>query len=139
MRTAVRWLTTAGSALAAWGLQLLGGWDAALAMLFLLMGLDIAAGLLLGAKGQSTQTPGGGLRSRTLFAGLTRKLMMLLLVALAAAVDSTLTGSGVSRLAVISFYAANEALSIVENAALLGVPFPKGVLKALEAMRDKEE
>ncbi len=138
MKHTVKWLAAACSGACAWGVRLLGGWDAALGMLFLLMGLDILGGLLLAAQGKSGHTPGGRLHSRALFDGVSRKLMTLLLVALATAVDGALGDAGVSRLAVISFYAANEALSTVENAALLGVPFPKGVLRALEAMRDKD-
>ncbi|NLG56896.1 MAG: phage holin family protein, partial [Clostridiales bacterium] len=73
-----------------------------------------------------------------LFSGLTRKLMMVILVMLATALDG-LMASAVCRLAVIGFYGANEALSIVENAALLGVPFPKGLLEALERFRQERE
>ena len=69
---------------------------------------------------------------------LRRKLMVMGLVMLAAALDRLLGTQGVSRLAVIGFYAANEGLSIVENAALLGLPFPRGVLMMLEKMRDQE-
>lgn len=139
MSGALKWLNRCVAAVCAWLLQLLGGWDAALGMLFLLMGLDMLAGLILAAQGKSAHTQGGGLYSRALYAGISRKLMMLVLVALAAAVDGALGDTGVSRLAVITFYAANEALSVVENAALMGVPFPKGVLKALEMMREKED
>ncbi len=64
--------------------------------------------------------------------------MVMGLVMLAAALDRLLGTQGVSRLAVIGFYAANEGLSIVENAALLGLPFPRGVLMMLEKMRDQE-
>ena len=39
-------------------------------------------------------------------------------------------------IAVIGFYCANEAFSIIENAALMGVPFPRGILRALERFRD---
>jgi toxin secretion/phage lysis holin len=79
-----------------------------------------------------------GLSSKTMFLGLGRKLMMLILVMMAVQLDTLLQLDSVSRLAVIGFYVANEALSIVENAALLGVPFPKQVLSSLEAMREKE-
>lgn len=139
MRHAMKWAATACAAVCAWLTQRLGGWDAALGMLFLLMGLDVLAGLLKGFRGLSPHTPGGRLASRTLFQGLCRKLMMLVLVAVATAVDGALGDTGISRLSVISFYTANEALSIVENAAVLGVPFPGRLLKALEAMREKED
>jgi len=70
---------------------------------------------------------------------LTRKLMMLLLVMLATALDGLMGTDGVCRLAVIGFYAANEGLSIVENAALLGLPFPQALLAVLERMKQQGE
>ena len=35
------------------------------------------------------------------------------------------------------YYIANEGISILENASLLGVPFPAGMKNALEAMKEK--
>ncbi len=124
--------------LAAWLCWALGGWDGALQMLFLIMALDLLTGLLCAAHGKSGKTAGGSFLSGAFFTGLTRKLMVMGLVMLAAALDRLLGTQGVSRLAVIGFYAANEGLSIVENAALLGLPFPRGVLMMLEKMRDQE-
>ena len=112
----------------------LGGWDAALAMMFLLMGLDVVSGLLVALCRKSDKTESGGFRSGSFFTGLTRKLLMVLLVILGTALDSLL-GTSVCRLSVIGFYAANEAFSVVENAALAGVPFPRGLLKLLERYR----
>ncbi len=63
---------------------------------------------------------------------------MVLLVMLATALDGLL-GASLCRLTVIGFYGANEALSIVENAALLGVPFPRGLLRALERFREARD
>ncbi len=117
-------------------LKLLGGWDAPLTLLFLLMGLDILSGLLLAFRGQSDKTGGGGFASFRFFSGLTRKLLMVLLVILGHALDGLL-GSSVCRLSVIGFYAANEALSVIENAAIAGVPFPRSLLKALEAYQSR--
>lgn len=116
--------------------QLLGGVDAPLKALFALMAADLITGMLKAAlrKNQSE-----GLSSKTMFLGLGRKLIVLILVMMVVQLDSLLGLDSVSRLAVIGFYVANEALSIVENAAILGVPFPKQVLSSLEAMRDKEE
>lgn len=116
----------------------LGGWDAALAMMFLLMGLDVVSGLLVALCRKSDKTGSGGFRSGSFFTGLTRKLLMVLLVILGTALDSLL-GTSVCRLSVIGFYAANEALSVVENAALLGLPFPRGLLKSLERYQQQQD
>ena len=139
MRTFFKGFLGLTAALGAWLAQALGGWDAALSMMFLLMGLDLLTGLLTSAAGRSDKTRGGTFLSTAFFLGLSRKLMMLALVILAAALDRMLNTAGVSRVAVIGFYAANEGLSIVENAALLGVPFPNGVLRMMERMRETEE
>jgi toxin secretion/phage lysis holin len=120
-------------------LYLLGGWDTAIGMMFLLMGLDLLTGVMAALKQKSAHTPGGGFLSRTFFLGLTRKLTITLMIMLAAALDRTLGTQGLCRLAAIGFYTANEGLSIVENAALLGVPFPKGLLNALERLRERND
>ncbi|NLZ89279.1 MAG: phage holin family protein [Clostridiales bacterium] len=128
---------TAGMALT-WVLSLLGGWDAALGMMLLLMGLDLFTGVVASLRGKSTATPGGGFLSRVLFDGISRKLMMMALVMLAAGVDRMMNTSGICRMAAVGFYAANEGMSVVENAALLGVPFPQKVLQALEKLKTED-
>lgn len=125
------------SSLACALLQALGGWDAALSLMFLAMGLDLLTGCLVSLHHKSDKTPGGGFLSRAFLKGLTRKMMMLIMVILAVALDG-LMHTELSRLCVIGFYFSNEALSIIENAALLGVPFPKTLLKALERLRDEK-
>ncbi len=137
MKMLSKWLSGAAGACCAWLCWALGGWDGALQMMFLLMGLDLLTGVLASLAGRSDKTEGGGFLSTAFFLGLSRKLMMLALVMLATALDGVLGGGGVSRIAVIGFYAANEGLSIVENGAVLGVPFPKAVLGVLERMREK--
>lgn len=123
-----------GGALA-YALSLLGGMDAALSLLFTAMALDYIAGLLTAISGRSDKTSSGRFSSSAAFRGLTKKLLMLVLVALAVAVDALTGASGVCRCAVIGFYVANEGLSIIENAALLGVPFPQALLDALDKLK----
>lgn len=135
MKHIAKTLMGAMTAVAAWLTARLGGMDRALEMMFLLMALDVATGVMAAAVGLKGQR----LLSRRMFEGITRKLMMVALVMLAHALDTMLGADGVSRAAVIGFYAANEGLSIVENAALLGVPFPKAVRGALEKLRPGSE
>ncbi len=135
MKNILHLLSGALMAALAFLLKALGGWDAALGLMLLMMGLDLMSGLILAFQRQSGKTPRGGFDSASLFFGLTRKLLMLLLVILGTALDSLLASS-LCRLCVIGFYSANEALSVVENAALAGVPFPRGLLSALERYRD---
>ena len=100
------------------------------------VGLDLLTGILCAFHQKIDKTQGGGFLSRSFFLGLTRKLMMLALVMLATALDTMLGSDGVARLAVIGFYAANEGLSILENAALLGLPLPGALTEALERVKD---
>lgn len=136
MKNALHLLSGAAMAALAFLLRALGGWDAALMLMLLMMGLDLVSGLILSFQRRSAKTPRGGFDSGAMFLGLTRKLLMLLLVILGTALDSLL-GSGICRLAVIGFYSAGEALSVVENAALAGVPFPRGLLASLERYRER--
>ena len=93
MKNAFRALSGALMGLITWLTQLMGGWDAALSLLFLLMGLDMVTGVITGLMRKSANTPGGGFLSRAFFQGLTRKLMMVLLVILATALDRLLATS----------------------------------------------
>jgi len=137
MKNANQILAAACMAVLAFLLQALGGWDAALGTLFSLMALDVLTGVAVSLMRRSARTRGGFL-SRSFFLGVSRKLLMVLMVILGTALDSLLR-SQVCRLGVIGFYAANEALSVVENAALAGVPFPKGLLQALERYRARQD
>lgn len=112
-----------------------GGWDAALSILFTFMGLDLLTGVILSFSRRSDKSPSGAFCSSTFFSGLTHKLLILFLVIVAHSLD-TFMHTTVARTIVIGFYAANEALSIIENAAILGVPFPAGLLKSLQRFRD---
>ena len=128
------------SAIAALGSYIsvrLGGWDGALDLLVSLMAVDYATGLLLAfVFRRSHKTPGGGASSAVGFRGLVKKALTLVLVGIAASVDNAL-GTGWARPAVIFFFAANEGLSILENTALMGVPYPEALRAALEALGEK--
>ena len=64
-------------------------------------------------------------------------MMMVVIVMLAVALDRLTGDSGVCRSAAIGFYAANEGLSILENAAALGVPLPQTIKEALETLKNR--
>jgi toxin secretion/phage lysis holin len=130
------WLWGFCLSVAAFLLQSVGGWDAALGLLLGMMALDVITGLFLSFTNRSGKTEKGGFLSRKFFQGISRKFLILLLVALGTALDGLLNAQ-LCRVTIIGFYAANEALSIIENAALAGVPFPKGILQALERYRNQ--
>ncbi len=98
-----------------------------------LMALDYITGIFCAV---STKT----LSSETGFRGLVKKLVILVIIAVGHLVDAYIIGTGSAFMtAVILFFAANEGISILENAALLGLPVPEKLRNALEQLKDKED
>ena len=124
----------AGGAIAA----AFGGWTHDLSWLIAFMSIDYITGLLVAFLGKSPKTEGGGLSSAVGWLGLVRKLATLLLVLVAHGLDVMIGVEYVKTAAVIAFMV-NEALSILENAGLLGVPMPEIFKKALEVLKGKGE
>lgn len=129
-------LALAGSAVA----ELFGGWDMALETLLILMAADwITGGLLLPAVfGKSPKSPNGALESRAGWKGLCRKGMTLFYILIAARMDRLL-GMDYIRNAVCIGFIANELLSIVENAGLMGVPLPAMIRKVIDILKENAE
>ena len=123
-----------GSAAAA----LFGGWDVALQTLILFMAIDwFTGGIILPAIfKKSPKSENGALESRAGWKGLCRKGMTLLFVLIAARLD-LLMGTGCVRAAVCIGFIVNEALSIIENAGLMGVPMPEALKKAVDVLQQK--
>lgn len=125
----------AGSCIA----TLFGGWDAALATLLIFMGVDYVTGLVVaGVFHKSQKSADGALESRAGWKGLCRKGATLLVVLVACRLDMV-TGSNFIRDATIIAFIANETISIIENAGLMGVPIPAIVVKAIDILKQKAE
>jgi len=107
----------------------LGGWDT---MLVVLVGF-VAADYLVGIIAAGME---GKLNSAVGFKGIARKILLFVPVAIAFALDTVLQQDILRSLATW-FYLANEGLSIVENLGRIGVPFPPGLLAALEQLQQK--
>jgi toxin secretion/phage lysis holin len=128
-------LASVGSAAA----HMLGGWDGAMRLLIGMMAADYLSGVLLAAVWQrSGKSETGALDSKAGFKGLCKKCAVLLLVWVAVLLDKALDASYI-RTAVILFFSGNEGLSLLENVGLMGVPYPKFLHRALEALREKGE
>lgn len=114
--------------------SLFGGWDKGLETLVIFMAIDYISGLVVaGVFHNSRKTESGTLESKAGWKGLCRKCMTLLFVLVAYRLD-LMIGSDYIRDAVIIGFVANEAISIVENAGLMGVPFPEPIRKAIEVL-----
>lgn len=80
------------------------------------------------------------LNSEVGFKGICRKVLIFLLVGIANILDVQVIGTGsVLRTAVIFFYLSNEGVSLLENAAHLGLPVPEKLREVLEQLHDRAE
>ena len=119
--------------------SLFGGWDAALVTQLIFMGIDYVTGLIVaGVFHTSEKTENGTLESRAGWKGLCRKGVTLLVVLVACRLD-LMMGSNFIRDAVVIAFVANETISIIENAGLMGIPIPAVITKAIEVLKKKAE
>ena len=133
------WLFGALSVIGATIAHALGGWDSALAVLVGMMAADYITGLMTALIWhKSTKTAGGAFSSNASIKGLFRKLGMLMLVWVGAMVDRAI-GVEYVRTAVILFLIANEGFSVLENTAVMGIPYPTAIKKALEILKDNAD
>lgn len=117
--------------------SLFGGWDAALITLIMFMGIDYLSGLVVaGIFHNSNKTDTGTLESKAGWKGLCRKGMTLLFVLIGYRLDLAI-GVHYIRDAVIIGFMANELISIVENAGLMGLPLPEVITKAIDVLTKK--
>lgn len=124
-----------GSGIAA----LFGGWDTGLVSLLIFMGLDYISGLVVaGVFHKSNKTNTGSLESKTCWKGLCRKCMTLVFVLVSYRLD-LIIGTNYIRDAVIIAFIANELISLVENAGLMGIPLPAVITKAIDILQKKSE
>ena len=118
--------------------SLFGGWTASLSTLVVFMGLDYFSGLVVaGVFHNSPKTETGTLESRAGFKGLIRKMMILVFVLIGYRLDIAV-GTTYIRDAVCIAYIANELLSMVENAGLMGIPIPEPITGAIDILKKKE-
>ena len=79
------------------------------------------------------------LSSQVGFKGICRKVLIFALVGIGHVLDAQVIGAGsVLRTAVIFFYLSNEGVSLIENAAHLGLPVPEKIKEVLSQLHDKE-
>lgn len=119
--------------------SLFGGWDVAMATLMVFMAIDYITGLLVaGVFHRSQKSSGGALESHAGWQGICRKGVSLLIVLVACRLDIVI-GSNFIRDAVVIAFIANETISIVENAGLMGVNIPAPIMSAIDVLRRKSE
>ena len=101
--------------------------------------IDYVTGLLVaGVFHNSGKTENGALESRAGWKGLCRKCITLLMVLVATRLD-LVTGTNFIRDAVVIAFIANETISIVENAGLMGINIPPAITSAIEVLKKKSD
>ena len=110
----------------------LGGMDGLMIALVIFVVLDYVTGIMCAIADKKLSSSVG-------FKGICRKVLIFLLVGVAHIVDLHVVGSGsVLRGAVVCFYLSNEGVSMLENAAHLGLPVPEKLKVILEQLHDRE-
>ena len=118
---------------------LIGGFSDAMLVLIVFMALDYMTGLIVaGVFHKSSKSESGALESKAGWKGLCRKGMTLGIVMMAALLDRVM-GTAYIRDAVIVGFIFNESLSILENAGLMGVSYPRALKNALDLLNRKGE
>ena len=114
-----------------------GGWTASLSTLLIFMMIDYVTGLIVaGVFHNSKKTDSGALESRAGFKGLFRKGMILLLVLVGYRLDIAI-GTSYIRDAICIAFIANETISIIENAGLMGIKIPAVLENAIDILKKK--
>lgn len=120
------------TALGGWLGYFLGGMDGLMIALIVMMTLDYISGVMCAIIDKKLSSAVG-------FKGICKKVFILMLVGVAHIIDLHVVGTGSAlRGAVICFYMSNEGLSLLENAAHIGLPIPDKLRDILSQLHDKE-
>ena len=120
-------------AIGGWLGYFLGGCDGLLIALVVFVAVDYLTGVICAVSDKKLSSEVG-------FKGICRKVLIFLLVGIANIVDVQVIGTGsVLRTAVIFFYLSNEGVSLLENAAHLGLPVPEKMKDILAQLHDRAE
>ena len=121
------------AAVGGWLGYFLGGCDGLLYALLAFVVIDYITGVMYAIADKNLSSVVG-------FKGICRKVLIFLLVGIANVLDVQVIGTGsVLRTAVIFFYISNEGVSLLENAAHLGLPVPEKIKTVLEQLHDRAE
>ena len=121
------------AAVGGWLGYFLGGCDGLVYALILFVAADDVTGVMCAAVDKRLSSEIG-------FKGICKKVLIFVLVGLANILDVQIIGTGsVLRTAVIFFYISNEGVSLLENAAHLGLPVPEKLKDILQQLHNRAE
>ena len=121
------------TAVGGWLGYFLGGCDGLLIALVVFAAVDYITGVMCAISDRKLSSEVG-------FKGICRKVLIFILVGIANILDVQVIGTGsILRTAVIFFYLSNEGVSLLENAAYLGLPIPEKLKDVLQQLHDRAE
>jgi toxin secretion/phage lysis holin len=137
MKEIWNWIQTALTAVGAFMGWFLGGLDGFLYALMAFVVIDYITGVLCAIIDKN-------LCSKIGAKGIFKKILIFMLVGVGHILDTYILGFAVNegasvlRTAVIFFYLSNEGISILENAAHIGLPIPQKLKDLLKQLHDKD-
>ena len=121
------------TAIGGWLGWFLGGCDGLMYALIAFVVIDYITGIMCAIADKTLSSAVG-------FRGIFKKLLIFILVGVANILDVNVIGDGsVLRTAAIFFYLSNEGVSMLENAAHLGLPVPEAIRDVLEQLHNRSE
>lgn len=118
-------LTSVGTAIG----YFLGGFDIMMITLLVFIMIDYITGVMCAIINKK-------LSSKIGYKGIFKKMLIIILIGLVNLLGKSINIDGL-RYVAISFYVANEGLSIIENASIIGVPIPQKIKDILKQLRNK--
>ena len=109
------------------------GWNDVIVALLVAMAIYYITGIMA-----AYINPSLALNSQKGFKGICKKIVILMLVALAHELDKA-TGQPAIQSLVVWFFLGNEGLSIIENSAKAGLPIPNKLRDTLEQLTGSEK
>ncbi len=133
MKTVWNWMQAALAAIGGGLGWFLGGMDGFLYALIAFVVIDYITGVMCAVVDKK-------LSSNVGFKGIFRKVLIFVMVGIGNIIDTQLLGSGEAlRTAVIFFYISNEGVSLLENAAHIGLPIPEKLKDILAQLHDRKK
>ncbi len=133
MKNAINTIQIAFTAFGGWLGWVLGGWDGFLYALITFVVIDYLTGVMLAILEKRLSSEVGA-------RGIFKKVLIFVLVAVGHIIDAqVITNGSAVRTAVIFFYLSNEGISILENAAKIGLPIPEKLKLVLDQLNKEEK
>jgi len=131
MKTIWAWIQTAVTVVGGWLGWTLGGMDGFLFALIAFVVADYATGVMRAILEKRLSSSVGA-------RGIFKKIVIFVMVAIGHTLDTRIVGSGAAiRTAIIYFFISNEGVSLLENAAAIGLPIPEKLREVLAQLHGR--